>query len=65
MAKSKLSLISFITGVLLIFLAMLIVVLFPNLKITETVKNIVLLILLFPWAVFILSILFYNKKSKS
>ncbi|MED7819042.1 MULTISPECIES: hypothetical protein [unclassified Francisella] len=65
MGKNKLSLISFIVGVLLIFLAMLVVIFFPSLKITAAVKNIVLLILLFPWAIFILSILFGSKKDKN
>jgi hypothetical protein len=62
MFKGKLSLISFIAGVLLIFLAMLVVIFFPSLKITKTTMNIVLLALLIPWAVFIVSIFFGNKK---
>ncbi|API87553.1 hypothetical protein [Francisella uliginis] len=62
MFKGKLSLISFIAGVLLIFFAMLIVILFPSLKITKTTMNVVLLVLLAPWAVFIVSILFGSKK---
>lgn len=62
MFKGKLSLISFIAGVLLILFAMLIVILFPSLKITKTTMNVVLLVLLAPWAVFIVSILFGSKK---
>ncbi len=65
MFKGKLSLISFIAGVLLIFFAMLIVILFPSLKVTKTTMNVVLLVLLIPWAVFIVSILSGNKKNKN
>lgn len=65
MLKGKLSLISFILGVLLIFLAMVVVILFPDFRITKTTMNVVLLVLLIPWAVFIVSILFGSKKNKN
>ena len=56
MLKNKTSLFSFVIGVLsivviLVFVAML----FPGLQLSTTFKNIVLIVLLLPWIIFMLS----------
>ncbi|MBK2357057.1 hypothetical protein [Francisella hispaniensis] len=62
MAKNKISLFSFAIGVLSIVVVILIVMLFPSLQLSAIFRNIVLIILLLPWIVFMLSLLFSGKE---
>ncbi|AEI35496.1 MULTISPECIES: hypothetical protein [Francisella] len=61
MIKNNLPLFSFIAGVLSIVLVLVVIILFPSLQITAITKNVVLAILLLPWIVFIISLLFFRK----
>ncbi|AKE20008.1 hypothetical protein [Francisella tularensis] len=62
MAKNKISLFSFVIGVLSIVVVILIAVLFPGLRLSAIFRNILLIILLLPWIVFMLSLLFSGKE---
>ncbi|WP_167359450.1 hypothetical protein [Francisella hispaniensis] len=62
MAKNNISLFSFVIGVLSIVVVILIVMLFPGLQLSTIFRNIVLIILLLPWIVFMLSLLFSGKE---
>ncbi|WP_164703587.1 hypothetical protein [Francisella hispaniensis] len=62
MAKNNISLFSFVIGVLSIVVVILIVMLFPGLQLSAIFRNIVLIILLLPWIVFMLSLLFSGKE---
>ncbi|AIT09472.1 hypothetical protein LO80_05490 [Candidatus Francisella endociliophora] len=64
MSKKNLPLISFIAGVLSILFVVFIAVLFPRLEISAMTKNIILIVLLLPWVVFMLSLIFCNKDNK-
>ncbi|WP_432773107.1 hypothetical protein [Francisella salimarina] len=61
MIKNNLPLFSFIAGVLSIVLVLVVIILFPSLQITAITKNVVLAILLLPWIIFIISLLFFRK----
>lgn len=61
MSKNNLPLISFMAGILSILFVLFIVVLFPGLQISSMAKNIVLIVLMLPWVVFMLSLIFCNK----
>ncbi|ACD30231.1 hypothetical protein [Francisella tularensis] len=62
MAKNKISLFYFVIGVLSIVVVILIAVLFPGLRLSAIFRNILLIILLLPWIVFMLSLLFSGKE---
>ncbi|WP_196218537.1 hypothetical protein [Francisella tularensis] len=62
MSKNNISLLSFIIGVLSIVVVILIAVLFPGLRLSAIFRNILLIILLLPWIVFMLSLLFSGKE---
>ncbi|MEY8767687.1 hypothetical protein [Francisella philomiragia] len=62
MNKNKVPLYSFAVGVLSIVFVLVVIILFPSLQITAVTKNIVLAVLLFPWIIFIISLLFVRKK---
>ncbi|WP_071629798.1 MULTISPECIES: hypothetical protein [Francisella] len=64
MPKNKTSLFSFVTGVLSIVVVVFIAMLFPDLQLSTTLKNIVLVILFLPWVIFMLSLLFSDKDNK-
>ncbi|MBK2109827.1 hypothetical protein [Francisella tularensis] len=62
MSKNNISLLSFIIGVLSIVVVVLIAVLLPGLRLSAIFRNILLIILLLPWIVFMLSLLFSGKE---
>ncbi|MBD1286942.1 hypothetical protein [Francisella tularensis] len=62
MVKNKISLFSFVIGVLSIVVVILIAMLFPGLRLSAIFRNILLIILLLPWIVFMLSLLFSGKE---
>ncbi|KFJ67798.1 hypothetical protein IBE11_02885 [Francisella tularensis subsp. novicida] len=62
MSKNKISLFSFVIGVLSIVVLVLIAVLLPGLRLSAIFRNILLIILLLPWIVFMLSLLFSGKE---
>ncbi|WP_196218594.1 hypothetical protein [Francisella tularensis] len=62
MSKNKISLFSFVMGVLSIVVVILIAMLFPGLRLSAIFRNILLIILLLPWIVFMLSLLFSGKE---
>ncbi|WP_199502087.1 hypothetical protein [Francisella sp. TX07-6608] len=62
MSKNKISLFSFVIGVLSIVVVVLIAVLLPGLRLSAIFRNILLIILLLPWIVFMLSLLFSGKE---
>ncbi|MBK2035343.1 hypothetical protein IBE20_06000 [Francisella tularensis subsp. novicida] len=62
MSKKKISLFSFVIGILSIVVVVLIAVLLPGLRLSAIFRNILLIILLLPWIVFMLSLLFSGKE---
>lgn len=64
MSKKNLSLISFITGIILIIFVLFIIVLFPQLEVTAVIKNVVLTVLMIPWVIFLFSLIFSKEKKE-